>query len=73
MKPISDDVVFSILEGLEKREKRKRALPRPRRAAMPDTIHTALGTSRTISLSSAGRRAKRTVSDLYCYIAGSSN
>lgn len=64
MKPITDDVVFSILKGLEKRERSNDVSP----AKTSARILGPIGTKRIISLDVA-RQAKRTVSGVYCYVA----
>ena len=64
MKPITDDVVFSILKGLEKRERSTNLSP----AHTSARILGPIGNKRIISLDVA-RQAKRTVSGMFCYVA----
>jgi len=64
MKPITDDVVFSILKGLEKRERSKDTAS----TKTSDRVLGPMGTKRIISLDLA-RQAKRTVSGVFCYVA----
>lgn len=64
MKPITDDVVFSILKGLEKRERSNKVSP----AKTSARILGPIGNKRIISLDVA-RQAKRTVSGMFCYVA----
>ena len=64
MKPITDDVVFSILKGLEKRERSNKVSP----ANASARILGPIGNKRIISLDVA-RQAKRTVSGVFCYVA----
>lgn len=68
MKPITDDVVFSILEGLEKRERRKRGLRKVTKPALSSRLLRPGGNKRIISLDIA-RQARRTVSGVFCYVA----
>ncbi|MCG6882258.1 MAG: hypothetical protein LJE62_00725 [Silicimonas sp.] len=68
MKPITDDVVFSIMKGLEKRERNKTALYVARKT-LPEKILGSIGNRRVISLDVARRRANRTVSGMFCYVA----
>jgi hypothetical protein len=68
MKPITDDVVFSILKGLEKREKRQRARLEAAKAALPDKVLGEAGSRRKISFDMA-RHARRTVSGVFYYVA----
>lgn len=71
MKPITDDVVFSILQGLEKRERRQNAVHDPKTAALHEKILARDGERRIISLDFARRRARRTVSGMFCYVVRS--
>lgn len=64
MKPITDDVVFSILKGLEKRERSKGAGT----TKMSDRVLGPMGNKRVISLN-AVRQARRTVNGVFCYVA----
>ncbi len=64
MKPITDDVVFSILKGLEKRERSNRTSPANNAAR----VLRPAGNKRIISLDVA-RQARRTVSGVFCYVA----
>lgn len=68
MKPITDDVVFSILQGLEKRERRTRSLRKVTKTALPSRLLGPIGNKRIISLDMA-RQARRTVSGVFCYVA----
>lgn len=65
MKPITDDVVFSILKGLEKRERKIGGATK-----MSDRVLGPIGQKRAITLDIA-RQAKRTVSGVFCYVAKS--
>jgi len=67
MKPITDDVVFSIMKGLEKRERTQRARLEATKASLPDRVLGAISNRRIISLDLA--RARRTVSGVFCYVA----
>lgn len=69
MKPITDDVVFSIMEGLEKREKNRKAALEAAKIALPGKILGPEGNRRIISLDLARQRARRTVSGMFCYVA----
>lgn len=69
MKPITDDVVFSIMEGLEKREKNRKAALDAAKIALPGKILGPEGNRRIISLDLARQRARRTVSGMFCYVA----
>ncbi|MEM7752164.1 MAG: hypothetical protein AAF230_02055 [Pseudomonadota bacterium] len=69
MKPITDDVVFSIMKGLEQRERRKKAAMEAAKMALPEKILGPAGNRRIISLVHARRRARRTVSGMFCYVA----
>ncbi len=69
MKPITDDVVFSIMKGLEKRERTQKAALETARVTLPEKILGSLGNRRIISLDLARQRARRTVSGVYCYVA----
>ncbi len=69
MKPITDDVVFSIMKGLEKRERTQKAALETARVTLPEKILGPLGNRRIISLDLARQRARRTVSGVYCYVA----
>ena len=69
MKPITDDVVFSIMEGLEKRERRQKAALEAAKAKLPEKVLGSLGNRRIISLDMARSRARRTVSGMFCYVA----
>ncbi len=71
MKPITDDVVFSIMKGLEKREKRQRASLEAAKIALPDKILAEANRGRVISLKAARERAQRTVNGVFCYVARS--
>ena len=71
MKPITDDVVFSIMQGLEQRERRQRAAMERAKIALPDKVLGSAGNRRIISLDHARRRARRTVSGMFCYVARS--
>ena len=64
MKPITDDVVFSLLKGLEKRERTKISGT----TRMSDRVLGPIGKKRAITLDIA-RQAKRTVSGVFCYVA----
>ena len=46
MKPVTDDVVFSILEGLEQRERKKRAALEAAKIALPDKVLGSMGNRR---------------------------
>ena len=69
MKPITDDVVFSILEGLEKREKKRMAALETAKKVLPEKILGPEGNRRIISFDLARQRARRTVSGMFCYVA----
>lgn len=69
MKPITDDVVFSIMKGLEKRERRQKAAIEAAKIALPEKILGPAGNRRIISLGLARQRAQRTVSGMFCYVA----
>lgn len=69
MKPITDDVVFSIMQGLEQRERNQRAAMDAARAALPRKVLGPIGNRRIISLDHARQRARRTVSGMFCYVA----
>jgi len=66
MKPITDDVVYSILKGLEKRERSTKKIEGA--AQHSARILGPIGNKRVISLDVA-RQAKRTVSGVFCYVA----
>lgn len=66
MKPITDDVVFSIMERLETRERKQKAA---REAAISQRMRGASGNRRIVSLDIARQRARRTVSGMLCYVA----
>lgn len=68
MKPITDDVVFSIMKGLEKRERTQRARLEATRMSLPDRVLGSIASKRVISLDFA-RQARRTVSGVFCYVA----
>lgn len=68
MKPITDDVVFSIMKGLEQREKRQRARLEAAKAALPDKVLGEAGNRRIISFDMA-RHARKTMSGVFCYVA----
>ena len=69
MKPITDDVVFSIMQGLEKRERNQKAALKTARETLPQKILGVEGNRRIISLDLARRKARRTVSGMFCYVA----
>ena len=69
MKPITDDVVFSIMEGLEKREKKRKVALQTAKIALPGKILGPEGNRRIISFDLARQRARRTVSGMFCYVA----
>lgn len=69
MKPVTDDVVFSIMERLEKRERNCRAAAESAKIALPDKVLSAIGSRRAISLGMARQRARQTVSGVFCYVA----
>jgi hypothetical protein len=69
MKPITDDVVFSIMEGLEKRENNRKAALEAAKIALPGKILGSEGNRRIISFDLARQRARRTVSGMFCYVA----
>ncbi|MGR3514422.1 MAG: hypothetical protein ACU0GG_16820 [Paracoccaceae bacterium] len=69
MKPITDDVVFSILEGLEERERKRRVAAEAAKIALPDKVLGSLSNRRIISFDLARSRARRTVSGMFCYVA----
>ncbi len=71
MKPITDDVVFSIMQGLEKRERRKNSAQDKVTAALHEKILKRGGDRRIISLDFARNRARRTVSGMFCYVVRS--
>lgn len=71
MKPITDDVVFSIMQGLEKRERRKNSTHDNVTAALHEKILKRDGDRRIISLDFARKRARRTVSGMFCYVVRS--
>ena len=71
MKPITEDVVFSILQGLEKRERRKTPVQDAKTAALHEKILNRDSDRRIISLDFARRRARRTVSGMFCYVVRS--
>ena len=71
MKPITDDVVFSILQGLEKRERRLKGVQSVRTAQLHEKILKRDGDRRIISLDFARARARRTVSGMFCYVVRS--
>ena len=68
MKPITDDDVHSILKGLEKRERRRKAAE-VKRISLPDRVLGSLGNRRVISFDLAKQQARRTVSGVFCYVA----
>lgn len=68
MKPITDDVVFSILQGLEKRELKTRSMQKEIKNRMTARILGPIGNKKIISLDAA-RAARRTVSGVFCYVA----
>ncbi len=68
MKPITDDVVFSILQGLEKRERRKKPALEKTTTALHEKILKRGGGPRIISLDFARQKARRTVSGMFCYV-----
>ncbi len=68
MKPITDDVVFSIMKGLEKRERTQRARLEAAKTSLPDRVLGSITNKRVISLDFA-RQARRTVSGVFCYVA----
>ena len=69
MKPITDDVVFSIMKGLEKREQSRVKALDVARKTLPQKILGPVGNRRVISLDLARRRAHATVSGVFCYAA----
>ncbi len=69
MKPITDDVVFSIMKGLEKRERSRVKALDVARKTLPEKILGPVGNRRVISLDLARRRANATVSGVFCYAA----
>ncbi|MEM6384673.1 MAG: hypothetical protein AAF718_00415 [Pseudomonadota bacterium] len=69
MKPITDDVVFTILEGLEKREWNKRTVARGATTSLSDKLLGKMSGRRIISLRRTPQRARRTVSGMFCYVA----
>ena len=71
MKPITDDVVFSILEGLEKHERQRKVARNAAKIALPNKVLGSMGNGRIISFDLARQRAKRTVSGMFCYVARS--
>jgi len=68
MKPITDDVVYSIMKGLEKRERTQRARLESTKASLPDRVLGSIANKRIISLDLA-RQARRTVSGVFYYVA----
>lgn len=68
MKPITDDVVFSILQGLEKRERSKQGKKTTNKNGTTARILGPIGNKRIISLDMA-RQARRTVSGVFYYVA----
>ena len=68
MKPITDDVVFSILQGLEKRERSKQGKKTTKKNGATARILGPIGNKRIISLDMA-RQARRTVSGVFYYVA----
>ncbi len=71
MKPITDDVVFSIMQGLEKRERRNNSAQDKVTAALHEKILKRDGDRRIISFDFARKRARRTVSGMFCYVVRS--
>ncbi len=71
MKPITDDVVFSIMQGLEKRERRNKGVHGAKTAALHEKILRRDGDRRIISFDFARQRARRTVSGMFCYVVRS--
>ncbi len=69
MKPITDDVVFSIMQGLERRERRQMSAPDRVKQTLSEKILGFEGNRRIISLDFARKRARRTVSGVFCYVA----
>lgn len=69
MKPVTEDVVYSILQGLEKREARKRRKMEAAKAALPAKVLGPVGNGRIIVLDRAKSRAQKTVTGFYCYMA----
>lgn len=67
MKPITDDIVYSILEGLEKRERGRHAVS-PKIAA-PDPVLGEAGHRRILPFELSRQRAKRTVNGMFYYVA----
>ena len=65
MKPITDDVVFSIMKGLEKRERTQRSRLEAAKVSLPDRVLGSISNKRIISLDTA----RRTVSGVFCYVA----
>lgn len=68
MKPITDDMVFSILQGLEKRERKPQGKKITKVNKITARILGPIGDRRIISLDAA-RQARRTVSGMFCYVA----
>ena len=68
MKPITDDMVFSILQGLEKRERKPQGKKMTKANKMTARILGPIGDKRIVSLNVA-RQARRTVSGMFCYVA----
>ncbi len=68
MKPITDDVVFSIMQGLEKRERRQNKVQVGKTATLHEKLLKRDGDRRIISLDFARNRARRTVSGMFCYV-----
>ncbi len=69
MKPITDDVVYSIMQGLERRERRQKVSLERTKATLSEKILGFEGNRRIISLDFARKRARRTVSGVFCYVA----
>ncbi len=69
MKPITDDVVYSIMQGLERRERRQKVSLERTKATLSEKILGFEGNRRIISLDFARKRTRRTVSGVFCYVA----
>ncbi|MEO0915772.1 MAG: hypothetical protein AAFY31_02145 [Pseudomonadota bacterium] len=67
MKPITDDDVFSILEGLEKRERGRGSIAS--KIAAPDPVLGNTGQRRILPFELSRKRAKRTVNGMFYYVA----
>ena len=69
MKPVTDDVVFSILKNLEKRERRQRAALEAAKVSLPEKVLGPVGNRRIIAFDKARLRARKTVNGMFCYVA----